>query len=99
MDASEPGWAKPTDGYTDGYISELSASFEIHPAKAALIVADMQYATGSRKAGLGKRLTEEGRPDTLARQRFDRIEEEKEMALSSKISDGLKFLIVLWPRR
>jgi len=70
MNASEPGVAKPTSDY----ISDLSASFVIDPAKAALIVVDMQYATGSRKAGLGKRLTEEGKLDTLARERFDRID-------------------------
>lgn len=70
MNASEPGMAKPTSDY----ISDLNASFEIGPAKAALIVVDMQYATGSRKAGLGRRLTEEGKLDTLARERFDRIE-------------------------
>jgi nicotinamidase-related amidase len=70
VNASEPGGARPTNDY----ISDLSASFEIDPAKAALIVVDMQDATGSRKAGLGKRLTEEGKLDTLARERFDRIE-------------------------
>jgi nicotinamidase-related amidase len=70
VNASEPGGAKPTNDY----ISDLSASFEIDPARAALIVVDMQYATGSRRAGLGKRLTEEGKLDTLARERFDRLE-------------------------
>jgi len=70
VNASELGVVKPTSDY----ISDLSASFEIDPAKASLIVVDMQYATGSRKAGLGKRLTEEGKLDTLARERFERIE-------------------------
>jgi nicotinamidase-related amidase len=70
MNASEPGVAKPTSDY----ISDLSTSFEIDPAKVALIVVDMQYATGSRKTGLGKRLTEQGKLDMLARERFDRIE-------------------------
>jgi nicotinamidase-related amidase len=56
------------------YITALSASFEINPAKAALVVVDMQYATGSRKAGLGKKLAAEGRLETLAGERFARIE-------------------------
>lgn len=59
---------------TNDYITDLTASSEIEPPKAALVVVDMQYATGSRKAGLGKRLTEEGKLDALARERFDRIE-------------------------
>jgi len=69
MSTSEPRM-KPTSDY----IGDLSASFEIQPARAALIVVDMQYATGSRQAGLGKRLTEEGKLDAQARERFERIE-------------------------
>ena len=45
---------------TNDYITDLNAPFEIDPAKTALIVVDMQYATGSCKAGLGKRLTAAG---------------------------------------
>jgi nicotinamidase-related amidase len=56
------------------YITALSASFEINPAKAALVVVDMQYATGSRKAGLGKKLAAEGKLEALAGERFARIE-------------------------
>jgi len=56
------------------YVDDLTVSFEIDPASAALIVVDMQYATGSTKAGLGKRLVEEGKLDLLARERFERIE-------------------------
>ena len=59
---------------THDYISDLSASFLIDPKKAALIVVDLQYATGSRTAGLGKRLDEEGKLDELAGERFERIE-------------------------
>jgi biuret amidohydrolase len=70
MNAADQRAEKPTGDY----ITELNASFEIDPAKGALLVVDMQYATGSRKAGLGKRLTEEGRLDALARERFERIE-------------------------
>ena len=70
MSAVEGRAAKPANDY----ITDLNASFEIDPAKTALIVVDMQYATGSRKAGLGKRLTEAGQLDALARERFERIE-------------------------
>lgn len=56
------------------YITGLSASFEINPAKAALVVIDMQYATGSRNAGLGKKLASEGKLEALAGERFARIE-------------------------
>jgi len=70
MCASEGRVAKPTSDY----INDLSSAFEIDPARAALVVVDMQYATGSRKAGLGKRLTEQGKLDALAGERFDRIE-------------------------
>ncbi len=70
MSATDPGVEKPTSDY----ITDLSVSFEIEPTKAALMVVDTQYATGSRQAGLGKRLTEEGKLDVLAGERFDRIE-------------------------
>lgn len=66
----EPKATKPTSDY----ITDLNTSFEIIPSKTALIVVDMQYATGSRKAGLGKKLIEQGKLDALARERFERIE-------------------------
>jgi nicotinamidase-related amidase len=56
------------------YITDFNISFEIDPSKTTLIVIDMQYATGSRKAGLGKRLTKDGKLEELASERFDRIE-------------------------
>ena len=70
MNPAKEGSAKPTNDY----ITDLSSSFKTDPAKTALVVVDMQYATGSRKAGLGKRLTEEGKIDKLAGERFDRVE-------------------------
>jgi nicotinamidase-related amidase len=70
MSTTKPEVTSPTDDYIGAY----NLSFEIDPAKTALVVIDMQYATGSRKAGLGKRLTEEGKLDALARERFERIE-------------------------
>ena len=62
--------AKPTNDY----ITDLNVPFDIDPARTALVVVDMQYATGSRKAGLGKKLAEAGQLDTVARERFERIE-------------------------
>lgn len=67
---ADSGPTKPTSDY----ITDVNASFQIAPAKAALVVVDMQYATGSRKAGLGKKLVEEGKLDALAGERFARIE-------------------------
>ena len=71
MSAAASATAKPTNDY----ITDLNVPFEIDPARTALIVVDMQYATGSRKAGLGKRLTEAGQLDAVARERFERIEQ------------------------
>lgn len=70
MSAAPPEVARPSNDY----INEINASFEIDPAKAALIVVDMQNATGSRKAGLGKRLAEAGQLEALAGERYERIE-------------------------
>ena len=56
------------------YINDLNASFVIDPEKAALVAVDLQYATGSRTAGLGKKLAQEGKLEELAGERFDRIE-------------------------
>lgn len=55
------------------YINELSNTFSLDPKTTALVVVDMQYATGSREHGLGKMLREQGRLEE-ADYRFDRIE-------------------------
>ena len=70
MTTSDSRALKPTNDY----VTDLNVPFEIEPAKAALVVVDMQYATGSRKAGLGKKLVEEGKLELLAGERFERIE-------------------------
>lgn len=56
------------------YINEFSSTFALNPKTTALIVIDMQYATGSRDHGLGKMLKEQGRLDE-ANYRFGRIDD------------------------
>jgi nicotinamidase-related amidase len=69
-----PGVKLDLEKPTNDYMPDFNVSFEIEPAKAALVVVDMQYATGSRNAGLGRRLAEQGKLDALARERFERVE-------------------------
>lgn len=57
----------------DDYITDFTADFELEPRSTALIVVDMQYATASRKRGLGRLLGEQGKDD-LIKYRYDRIE-------------------------
>lgn len=59
---------------TNDYITAFTSDFEIEPKSTALIIVDMQYATGSRNEGLGKLLSEQGKSD-LVQYRFDRIED------------------------
>jgi nicotinamidase-related amidase len=47
---------------------------QLEPSKTALVIVDMQYASGSRTEGMGKKRTAEGKGDSL-RWRFDRIEQ------------------------
>ncbi|MBA2557584.1 MAG: cysteine hydrolase [Chloroflexi bacterium] len=56
------------------YASAFKRRFTIDPARAALVVIDMQYASGSRQHGLGASLTERGEEQTGS-WRFDRIEQ------------------------
>lgn len=55
------------------FIDELSADFRLEPRRAALMVVDLQYASGSRHHGLGRHLARQGRLEEAA-YRFDRIE-------------------------
>ncbi len=55
------------------YVDEFTRPFTLSPETAALLVIDMQYASGSRYQGLGKLLAEQGRLDE-ASYRFDRID-------------------------
>jgi nicotinamidase-related amidase len=55
------------------FIDSFTRPIEIVPATSALLVVDMQNATGNRSMGLGKLLQEQGRGDTAA-YRFERID-------------------------
>ena len=54
------------------YISEFSTSFHLSLTTTALLVIDLQYATGSEKHGLGLLLNKQGRFEE-ANYRFSRI--------------------------
>ena len=56
------------------YVNEFSRQFSLKAGDTALVVVDMQNATGNRSMGLGKKLAAEGTLDS-ASYRFDRIEQ------------------------
>ena len=55
------------------YAAQFNPGFALEPARAALVVVDMQYASASRQAGLGRLLKEQGN-EAQGAYRFDRIE-------------------------
>ena len=55
------------------FVDQFSQFVALHPANTALIIVDMQNATGNRHMGLGKLLAESGQADSSA-YRYDRIE-------------------------
>jgi biuret amidohydrolase len=55
------------------YAHQFNPGFQLDPAKVALVVVDMQYASGSRHEGLGRLLKDQGR-EAQGTERFDRIE-------------------------
>jgi nicotinamidase-related amidase len=55
------------------YAGQFNPGFRLEPARVALVVVDMQYASASRHEGLGRLLKDQGRPEQGAA-RFDRIE-------------------------
>ncbi len=55
------------------YIDAFTRSFKLNSGTTALLVVDMQYATGSRSHGLGRLLARQGRLEE-ARERFERID-------------------------
>ena len=60
--------ATPTD-----YAHQFNPGFVLDPRTVALVVVDMQYASGSRDHGLGRSLKARGQ-EALGAYRFDRIE-------------------------
>jgi nicotinamidase-related amidase len=55
------------------FIDKFSQQFSLEPSRTALLIIDMQNATGNREMGLGKLLAEQGNIES-AQYRFDRIE-------------------------
>ena len=54
------------------YIRDYMAERPIDASRAALVIIDMQYATGSRQGALARKMAEQG--SSVAEYRFDRIE-------------------------
>ena len=54
------------------YIRAFMSEREVNPRRAALVVVDMQYATGHREGALGRRMLREG--SNVTAYRFERIE-------------------------
>jgi nicotinamidase-related amidase len=59
---------------TPSFVDAFSQQFTLDPAHTALLIIDMQNATGNRHMGLGQLLAEQGNSDS-AQYRFDRIEQ------------------------
>lgn len=56
---------------TDDYVQAFLTDRPVVPARAALVIVDMQYATGHREGALARRMAAEGK--TTTQWRFDRI--------------------------
>jgi biuret amidohydrolase len=61
-----------TSPASNDYIRAYMTERPVDPARAALLIIDMQYATGSRTGALGRKLKAEG--SNVGDYRFDRIE-------------------------
>jgi nicotinamidase-related amidase len=57
----------------EDYAHQFNPPFRLNPARVALVVVDMQYASASRDHGLGGFLAERGQ-EVRGEYRFDRIE-------------------------
>ena len=60
--------------YYDKDEKPYALEFVVEPNSTVLVITDMQYASGCRTTGLGKRMAESGKADLL-KWRFDRIEQ------------------------
>ena len=63
----QPAMSQPS------FIDKFSQQFSLEPSRTALLIIDMQNATGNREMGLGKLLAQQGNIES-AQYRFDRIE-------------------------
>jgi len=65
-----PSRLAPLDDYMNSYTQPI----RLDPQRTILVVVDMQYASGCRTEGLGRRLIIENR-EGYGKERFDRIEQ------------------------
>jgi nicotinamidase-related amidase len=72
LDVELPWPGGPAEAATD-YAHQFNPAFRLEPRSVALVVVDMQYASGSREHGLGRALEARGQ-EALGAWRFDRIE-------------------------
>lgn len=72
------------------YIDDYTRRFVLNPATTALLIVDVQYASGSRHHGLGKLLAAAGRLGE-AEYRFSRIEQ-KVIPNSRRLADAFRRL-------
>lgn len=66
-------WDDGGAAIADDYAHQFNPRFRLDPARVALVVVDMQYASAARDHGLGRFLGERGR-EAQGKYRFDRIE-------------------------
>jgi nicotinamidase-related amidase len=71
--AVELPWSAAAAAAPSDYAHQFNPPFRLDPRAAALVVVDMQYASGSRDHGLGRALKARGQ-EALGAWRFDRIE-------------------------
>ena len=84
------------------FIDAFTQPIEINPSSTALIVVDMQNATGNRNMGLGKLLAESGKAEQ-AGYRFDRIEQLlvpniQKLLAAFRIMTGRSFTLLTAPK-
>jgi nicotinamidase-related amidase len=72
------------------YIDDYTRPFDLHPATTALVIVDVQYASGSREHGLGRLLAAAGRLGE-AEYRFARIEQ-KVIPNSKRLAEAFRRL-------
>jgi len=81
-----PDTTLPTPAYIDAY----TRSFRLSPSDTALVIVDLQYASGSRHHGLGKLLEAAGTLES-AEYRFARIEQQV-VPNSKRLADAFRAL-------